>query len=408
MPAPANGSNDGARSYDYRAIDNVGHASAVESCTVKIDATAPTTAPIVVGRPGSRRLDLACRTADGDADASDPLDTFGTCSGVASTQYSTDGGATWTTGTTVTFPVWKHGGGSGAFTLLYRSTDQAGNTEAQKSASVQIDNTPPTTTETGADLAWHSSDVTVTFNASDAGCGVDHTEYSTDGGETWSTGSSVTIAAPANGSNDGVHPIDYYSVDKLGNTEAVRGCTVNIDTQQPVTVDNAGTVWHAVPFTLQLTASGLSGTTTQYSIGDDTHWQSGTSVPFTSAWKRGGGSTQVTVYYRSTNGAGLVEAEKSCVVLIDTSRPVTTDDAPLGPQATDVTVHLTGHDTYSVSVRPGTRSTAASGRRATRCWCRRRPTTRTTAPTRSPTTRSTMPGNIEAGTRVCSVVIATH
>jgi hypothetical protein len=36
----------------------------------------------------------------------------------------------------------------------------------------------------------------------------------------------------------------------------------------------------------------------------------------------------VTVYYRSVNGAGIVENEKSCNVMIDTSRPSTTDDAP--------------------------------------------------------------------------------
>lgn len=55
----------------------------------------------------------------------------------------------------------------------------------------------------------------------------------------------------------------------------------------------------------------------------------------------------MTVYYRSTDAAGLIEPVKSCTVMIDTSRPSTTDDAPIGPQASDVTVHLTGHDTFS-------------------------------------------------------------
>ena len=245
-------------------------------------------------------------------------------------------------------PVWKRGGGSGVFTLLYRSTDWAGNTESQKSVTVQIDTTAPTTTETGADLAWHATPVTVSFTATDAGCGVLATYYRVNDG-TWTQGTAVIIPAPPSGSNDGIHAIDYYSVDRLGNTEATRGCTVNIETQQPVTVDNAGTSWHAVPFTLQLTSSDLSGsaTTTQYSIGDDSHWQTGNSVPFTSSWKRGGGSCQVTVYYRSINGAGIMGAEKSCVVMIDTSAPSTTDDAPGGPQSSPVTVHLTGHDTFS-------------------------------------------------------------
>ncbi len=68
---------------------------------------------------------------------------------------------------------------------------------------------------------------------------------------------------------------------------------------------------------------------------------------FSTAWKRGGGSGTTTVYYRSLSGAGQIEATRSCAVLIDTSRPTTTDNAPKGAQASDVTVTLTGHDTFS-------------------------------------------------------------
>jgi hypothetical protein len=274
---------------------------------------------------------------------------------------------------------------------------------------VLIDCTAPTTTASGADLAWHAVPVTVSFTAIDAGCGVAWTHYRVDDG-TWMIGTSVTIPASPSGADDGIHAIDYYSVDELGNTEATRGCTVDIETQQPVTVDNAGTSWHAVPFTLQLTSSDLSGsaTTTQYSIGDDTHWQTGNSVPFTSAWKRGGGSSQVTVYYRSTNGAGIMEAEKSCVVMIDTSRPTTTDDAPSGPQSSTVTVHLTCHDTFS---GPGQTWYQVDGG----SW-----TSGNTVVVAAPANHANdgvhtiryysidNAGNVEVGYRVCSVDIVTH
>ena len=335
VPASADGSNDGAHIFQYRAIDLAGNDSATESCTVKIDATAPTT--VESGADGAWHNSAVTVNFS----ATD------TQSGVASTQYSIDGGA-WTSGTSVTIAALADGSNDGTHTIQYDSTDNAGNTEATKSCTVMIDTTPPKTTESGADLAWHATPVTVSFTATDAGCGVAATYYQVDDGA-WTEGTSVTIPAPSDGSNDGIHAIDYYSVDNLGNGEASHDCQVMIETQPPVTVDNAGTSWHAVPFTLQLSSSDLSGnaTTTQYSIGDDTHWQTGNSLPFTSAWKRGGGSGEVTVYYRSINGAGLVESEKSCVVMIDTSRPRTTDDAPLGPQASDVTVHLTGHDTFS-------------------------------------------------------------
>ena len=291
VPAPADGSGDGAQHYQYQALDNAGNVSATGSCTVKIDTTAPSTSQTGADAAWHNAPVTVNFTA---SDAS---------SGVARTEYTSDGSA-WTTGASVTVPAPAGGGNDGLHAIQYRSLDNAGNVEATKSCTVKIDTTAPATTQSGADLAWHSSPITVTFAATDAGCGVAHTEYSLDGGA-WTTGTSVTVAAPSDGTNDGVHTIDYRSLDNLGNTEDAQGCTVQIDTQQPVTVDNAGSSWHAVPFTLELSASGLSGTSTQYSIGDDQHWQAGTSVPFTAAWKRGGGSGTTIVYYRSVNGAGL-------------------------------------------------------------------------------------------------------
>ena len=216
---------------------------------------------------------------------------------------------------------------------------------------VNIDTTAPVTAETGADGDWHTAAVTVDFTADDGGgSGVSATEYRVDPADDsapWTSGASATIEAPQGGGNDGVHTVEYRSTDVAGNTEAYKTCTVKIDTTAPVTLDNAGTSWHAVPFMLELTAHDVAGTTTQYSLGDDSHWQTGTTVAFSTAWKRGGGSGSYTVYYRSTDDAGLVEAEHHVTVLIDTSRPITTDDAPSGPQATDVTVHLTATDTWS-------------------------------------------------------------
>ena len=60
-------------------------------------------------------------------------------SGSAGTQYSTNGGTTWTA---YTAPVVLST--DGLFTLFYRSTDNAGNLEGTKSQSISIDKTPPT------------------------------------------------------------------------------------------------------------------------------------------------------------------------------------------------------------------------------------------------------------------------
>ena len=336
VAAPSDGSNDGTHTVLYRSTDAAGNVELPQSCTVKIDAGPPVTS--VSGADSSWHAGpVTVGFAASDAG-----------SGVASTEYSLDGGATWTAGTSVVVQAPLDGSNDGSHTIEYRSTDYLGHTETAGSCTVKIDATPPTTTVSGADGAWHTSAVTLNFAAGDAsGSGVAATEYSLDGGVSWTAGTSVVIAAPASGANDGIHTVEYRSTDAAGNVEPYKSCTVKIDTNAPVTVDNASASWHAVPFMLVLTAHDVGGTTTQYSVSDDTHWRSGSTVAFSTAWKRGGGSGPVMVYYRSTNEAGLVEAEKSVAVLIDTSRPCTRDDAPSGPQAADVTVHLTGTDTFS-------------------------------------------------------------
>src|SRR5207247_8593050 len=71
-----------------------------------------------------------------------------------------------------------------------------------------------------------------TLAPSDAGSGVNVTEYSVDGGS-YAVGTSATIPAPADGSNDGAHTIAYFSADNVGNVEQVKSATVLIDATPP-------------------------------------------------------------------------------------------------------------------------------------------------------------------------------
>ena len=99
------------------------------------------------------------------------------------------------------------------------------------------DTTPPTTTVSGCDANWHRTPVTLHFSATDnaGGSGVDHTQYSTDGGNNWTVADSVVVAAPADHLGDGVHTISYESVDNAGNWETAKTCQVKIDTTGPAT-----------------------------------------------------------------------------------------------------------------------------------------------------------------------------
>jgi hypothetical protein len=108
------------------------------------------------------------------------------------------------------------------------------------SFSVTTDVTAPQTIVLGADSRWHHKPVTLRFLATDnpGGSGVAYTEYSLNDGVTWVKADSVTIAAPADHSNDGIHKVVYRSVDNVGNVEARRICSVRIDTRKPTVLAN--------------------------------------------------------------------------------------------------------------------------------------------------------------------------
>jgi len=94
------------------------------------------------------------------------------------------------------------------------------------------DTTAPTTTASGAvNGRWYNVSVTVSFSATDnaGGTGVDHTEYSLDGGTTWTPGDSLQRSDPA------LYSVLYRSLDLANNTETAKTLTFGIDTAKPTT-----------------------------------------------------------------------------------------------------------------------------------------------------------------------------
>ena len=141
-----------------------------------------------------------------------------------------DGSQTWTVGGAVT---------SQALVRISNLDGSDVSDETFSLSSPSYDATPPTTTATGADADWHIAPVTITLTAIDnaGGSGMSggeaRTEYRLDSGD-WTTGTSVTVAAPADHSGDGEHLLLYRSTDAAGNVEDAESCTVRIDTMTPV------------------------------------------------------------------------------------------------------------------------------------------------------------------------------
>jgi hypothetical protein len=93
----------------------------------------------------------------------------------------------------------------------------------------------PVTTVHRPGRMWHNAPTKLTLTAADGRftSGVASTRYSLDGGVTWTPGTSLTIPAPADHSNDGLHAVVYRSTDKAGNVEKRRTIKVGVDTQSP-------------------------------------------------------------------------------------------------------------------------------------------------------------------------------
>jgi cytochrome c len=129
--------------------------------------------------------------------------------------------------------------------IAYRSVDDSGNVEATKSCKVRIDTTAPATAD-DAGVGWHHKARTVTLTAADprskanvkagiaaGSAGVAYTEYSSDGGATWTQGGSFAVPAPADHSGDGAQQILVRAADAAGNVAPARVVTVRIDTRKP-------------------------------------------------------------------------------------------------------------------------------------------------------------------------------
>jgi hypothetical protein len=216
--------------YDLRTVatdvvGNVGMGAPLQN--MRIDNTPPT---VLMHDPGTNlrgTVSIAANAAD-------------TGSGVATVDFQVEvaGSGNWQTLGTVN----PSGGISyqldttqlddGLYDFRAYATDLAGNGAGSNvTANVRLDNTAPTTTS-DAPSTVQSSDVTVNLSATDAGSGVDHTEWRVDGGAT-QTGATATIAAPGDHSDDGTHTLEFRSVDLAGNVESWHSASIVIDTTPP-------------------------------------------------------------------------------------------------------------------------------------------------------------------------------
>ena len=244
---------------------------------------------------------------------------------MAYTEYRIDGGL-WERGTSCLLQaVRRHHPGrpgdvaSGQHTVEFRSTDAAGNTEAIVSRTVLLDSDPPATSD-DAPVGPQNADVTVHLTATDDLSGVAHTYYRLDAGP-WLEGTQVLVAAPPDGSGDGVHTIGYYSTDNAGNKEPDNTLQVQIDTQPPHIGDNISQPWYKGTVNVQLTATDSdSGVATfAYTLGDPSD-PTAVWTPYTAPFDVSGEGTHTVSYYATDNVGNRTDAH-AIIHIDDTARP---------------------------------------------------------------------------------------
>ncbi len=228
-------------------------------------------------------------------------------------------------------------------------TDKVGNSATFTSPAVNIDLTTPLTSATisgNSNPGWFTGPVSVTLNASDNLSGVANTFYRIDGGaaQTYTTTFSI--------STDGVHTVEFWSVDRADNTETHQTRIVKIDTTAPVT---------------QASVSGTAGTNNWYrsSVQVSLNATDNLSGVQNSFYRIDGGAIQTyagpfvlsnvgqhTVDYWSVDNLNHTEATHSVAVNIDTTAPLVTATASpataaKGPRP--VTVTISGNATDALS-----------------------------------------------------------
>lgn len=115
----------------------------------------------------------------------------------------------------------------GMHTVTYHGVDVAGNVEADKSATLNVDTTKPTATVTPGSGAVTNS---VTISGSDVTSGLARLEYQLDGAGTWTTGTTVSWAA-----GTGAHTVRYRAVDNAGIVGDVATATYTAASAAPAT-----------------------------------------------------------------------------------------------------------------------------------------------------------------------------
>jgi len=295
---------DGSHTLDYWSSDRAGNIETQQSRVINVDSNAPVT-QISTGSGFYASPTQVTLTA---TDSS---------SGVANTFYQ------YAFGPTQTYSGPFTATGDGPQSVVFWSSDWAGHVENQHSVTLWLDGSAPSTAiaiSGTASNGWRNTPVQITLSPTDARSGVAASYYTVDGGPT------QTYSGPFTVDGSGVHQINYWSVDNVGNTEVQKSTEVKIDKEAPTTASSlSGTLGNndyykgsvQVTLTASDNLSGVASSATFYTIDNSVT----TTYPGSPITVSGNGTH--TLSFWSRDMAGNFGASTTITFKIDSTMPTT-------------------------------------------------------------------------------------
>ncbi|MEK7384768.1 MAG: hypothetical protein AAB262_15995, partial [Elusimicrobiota bacterium] len=366
---------EGVRHVDFQSTDNLGHLELLRGATVFVDAAAPLTA-LGIGAPqftSGGTVYVSTATPFSLA-AQDPT-VAGVASGVSGISFQLDAAAFGPYLAVFTIPA-----PDGPRSVSWFASDNVGNAEAVRTASVALDATAPRSSllviggrqAAGPDAAtfYASLDTRVAFMGEDpmtggAASGLALIRYQDNGG------AFQNFAAPP-ALGEGRHALGYQAQDNVLNLEILRSTTVLVDATPPVTAVSMGApTFTAVDGTIYITPatpvafsaddpslpSGEPGSgVDRIEISVDGSIYAAVNAPLTFS------EGVHTVRYRALDRVGNVEAARELLLRSDATPPAS--ELAIGVpsfQLSSTTVLVSSMTPLSIAAQDPTVNGVASG-----------------------------------------------
>jgi hypothetical protein len=321
--------SDGRYMFYTIAVDNAGNIQTIQQAQAEttVDTVPPTTFQKVQGTLGNQGWHTTSVTIT--------LTSLDTLSGVHTIYFSINNGP------------WQMYNGpinittNGIHTVNFYAVDNAGNPETSNTITIKIDKTPPLTTSTAQETWYSQTPVTFNLTATDDQSGVAATYYRLDG-TVWTKSNTVTIT------EEGIHIVEFYSIDIAGNTETTEKIYIKIDSTPPTTTrEIQGTLgnegWYTSSLTITLTSTDATSgiNITYFSINNGSWQQYAGPLNITSDGIH-------TIRYYSIDNADNAESTKTITIKIDKTAPHTTSDADeIWYSQSPLVINLTATDSQS-------------------------------------------------------------